>query len=403
MTGRAATSASRDVQRNAASEKDGTNQQADIARDRTSICVPALDEGRGAFSLFVEGDELYDEMVWAIERAETCVRLESYIFADDEVAARFAAVLARKARAGLDVFVHLDSFGSGFRKSRHLQTQLEGAGVRFRWFHRFRLRRPLQYRQRNHRKLLVVDDREAFLGGFNIERLNSRALYGETRQRDSHVRVGGELVPLAAALFDRLWHDRRQPVADAIPEDMAGVEALLVPSHSRRCQQRLACLHVGLIKNARQHVYLTSPYFGPGTIVETALRSAAARGVDVRLLVPRRSDPLVAGWATRAAFEPLLLAGVRIYEYLPRKLHAKTSAIDGEWAVVGSANLDHLSLFVNQELVLLARGRTLAEALRVQYQRDLEDAAEVILPQWRRRHWGARGLEAIGRAARRLQ
>lgn len=391
------------VRADSASEKRGTKQQAEIARDGAWMCIPALDEGRGAFRLFVEGDELYEEMVAAIERAESSVRLESYIFADDEVAARFNAALAKKARAGLDVFVHLDSFGSGFWGSRHLQSDLEGAGVRFRWFHPFRLRRPLQYRQRNHRKLLVVDEREAFLGGFNIERLNSRALHGETRQRDSHVRVGGELAPLAAALFDRLWHDRRQPVAEAIPKDMAGIEALLVPSYSRHCQQRLACLHVGLIKNARRHVYLTSPYFGPGTIVETALQSAAARGVDVRLLVPRRSDPLVAGWATRAAFEPLLLAGVRIYEYLPRKLHAKTSAIDGEWAVVGSANLDHLSLFVNQELVLLTRGRTLAEALRVQYQRDLEDAAEVTLPQWRRRRWGARGLEAIGRAARRLQ
>lgn len=110
----------------------------------------------------------------------------------------------------------------------------------------------------------------------------------------------------------------------------------------------------------------------------------------------------MAGWATRAAFEPLLSAGVRIYEYLPRKRHAKTSAIDGEWAVVGSANLGYLSLFVNQEIVMLARSRTLAEALRSQYQRDLEDAAEVTLPQWRRRGWGARGLETIGRAARRL-
>lgn len=228
-----------------ASEKDGTQPQNENAQHGAWICIPALNEGGGAFRLFVEGDELYEEMVAAIECAESSVRLESYIFADDEVAARFAAALAKKARAGLDVFVHLDSFGSGLRPRRLLQSELERAGVRFRWFHPFRLRQPLQYRQRNHRKLLVVDDREAFLGGFNIERLNSRALHGETRQRDSHVRVGGELAPLAAALFDQLWHDRRQPVAEAIPEDMVGIEALLVPSYSRHCQQRLACLYVG--------------------------------------------------------------------------------------------------------------------------------------------------------------
>ena len=383
-------------------ERQDPQRQAEIARDLALICLPSLREGRGAFHLFVEGDDLYDAMIAVIDRAEHHIRMESFIFAADEVGQRFASALGRKARAGLDVRLHLDSFGSAFRGFRDLQRELEGAGVRFQWFHPFRLSRPLQYRQRNHRKLLVVDEREAFLGGFNIRRLNSRALHGETRQRDSHVRVAGELAPLAAVLFDRLWHDHGQPRAEAIPEDMTGLEALLVPSYSHHCQQRLACLHAGLIENARRHVYLTSPYFGPGTIVEAALRAAAGRGVDVRLLVPRRGDPPAAGWATRAAYEPLLAAGVRIYEYLPRKLHAKTSVIDEEWAVVGSANLDYLSLFLNQELVLIARDRTLAEALRVQYQRDLECTAEVSLHQWHRRSWRSRGLELLGWVARRL-
>ncbi|WP_137390387.1 phospholipase D-like domain-containing protein [Rhodoligotrophos defluvii] len=383
-------------------ENGGAARQAEIARDRAWICLPELREGRGAFRLFVEGDDLYDAMVAAIGRAEQDIRMESFIFAADEVGRRFAAALAAKARSGLHVRLHLDAFGAGFPAFRDLQRELEGAGVRFRWFHPFRWRRPLQYLQRNHRKLLVVDGREAFLGGFNIRRLNSRELHGETRQRDSHVRVAGELAALAAALFDQLWQHERPPRAEAIPEDATRLEALLVPSYSRHCRQRLACLHAGLIENARRHVYLTSPYFGPGTIVEAALRAAARRGVDVRLLVPRRGDPPVAGWATRAAYEPLLAAGVRIYEYMPRKLHAKTSAIDEEWGVIGSANLDYLSLFVNQELVLLARDRSLAKALDAQYQRDLEYAAEVTLALWRRRRWHERGLEAFGRSVRWL-
>ena len=388
--------------RGRAPDRGDAARQTEIARDRAQICVPELREGRGAFRLFVEGDDLYDAMVTAIERAERSVRMESFIFAADEVGRRFAAALAARARVGLDVRLHLGSFGSGFRAFRGLQRELEGAGVRFRWFHPFRLRRPLEYLQRNHRKLLVVDGREAFLGGFNVRRLNSRALHGETRQRDTQVSVAGELAILAAALFDRLWHRQEQPRAEAIPEDARGVEALLVPSYSRHCRQRLACLHAGLIENARRHVYLTSPYFGPGTVVDAALQSAATRGVDVRLLVPRRGDPPAAGWATRAAYGPLLGAGGRIYEYLPRKLHAKTSVIDGEWSVVGSANLDYLSLFANQELVLMARDPTLADALHAQYRRDLGDAAEVAPSAWARRSWCERGLEALGRAARRL-
>jgi cardiolipin synthase A/B len=380
----------------------GADRRSEIQRDRAWICVPNLHEGRGTFRLFVEGDPLYDAMLTAIERAEQDIRLESYIFAADEVGRRFVAALVAKARSGLDVRVHLDSFGSGFRGFRSLQGQLETAGVQLRWFRPFRSYRPLQYFQRNHRKLLVVDGREAFLGGFNIRRLNSRTLHGDMRQRDTHVSVAGELATLAAASFDRLWNQERQPRPEAIPEDATGLEALLVPSYSRRCQHRLACLHAGLIANARRHVYLTSAYFSPGRMVDVALRATARRGVDVRLLVPRQGDPPAAGWATRAAYEQLLQVGVRIFEYGPRKLHAKTSVIDAQWSVVGSANLDYLSLFVNQELVLVARDRTLAEGLLMQYQHDLGESAEVLLAEWRRRGWRERALETVGRSVRRF-
>jgi cardiolipin synthase len=377
-------------------------QQAVTAKARAAICVPALREGRGAFRLFIEGDDLFDTMIAAIESAKQDVRMESYIFAADEIGKRFADALAAKARSGLDVRLHLDAFGAGQWTFHELQRDFERSGVRLRWFRPFRARHPLTYLQRNHRKLLVVDGVAAFLGGFNIGRLNSRRLHGETRQRDTHVHVAGTLAEMASGHFDRLWHDARQLPVNAIPDDAEGVEALLVPSYSRHCRYRLACLHAGLIQSARTHVYLTSPYFGPGTIVDRALQNAAERGVDVRLLVPRRSDPIVAGWATRAAYDPLLAAGVRIFEYLPRMLHAKTSIIDAAWSIVGSANLDYLSLFVNQELVLIAHDFALAEALYAQYKRDLDDAAEVTLPVWRRRSRFQRGLEGIGWAARRL-
>jgi len=292
-------------------------REAVIARERACICLPQLRDGRGTIRLFVEGDRLYDAMLAAIERAEQHISLESFILAADEVGRRFCAALASKARMGVTVRVHLDSFGSGFRSFRSLQSELERAGVLFRWFRPFHLLQPRSYFQRNHRKLLVVDSREAYLGGFNIRELNSRVLHGEMRQRDTHVRVRGELATLAEALFGRLWNRERQPPHQAIPEDATGVEALLVPSHSRRCQHRIACLYAGIIARSRQHVYVTSPYFSPGRMVESALCTAAGRGIDVRLLVPRRGDPPAAGWATRAAYEPLLAAGVRIFEYGP--------------------------------------------------------------------------------------
>ncbi len=377
-------------------------READIPSGRAQICVPSLREGRGTFRVFTEGDELYDAMVDAIAGAERDIGMESYIFAADEVGQRFAAALADKARAGLQVRLHLDAFGSGFTAFANIQRHLELAGAKFKWFHPFRPLHPLEYLQRNHRKLLVVDGREAFLGGFNLRRLNSRKLSGESRQRDTHVRVEGPLARVAFLLFDQLWNDATPIHPDAIPETPQGLEAILVPSYSRYCQQRLACLYTSLIERSQRRLALTSPYFAPGTLIETALRNAAARGVEVRLLVPRTGDPPVAGWATRAAYEPLLAAGVRVYEYVTRKLHAKASVVDGEWSVIGSANLDRLSLFVNQELVLIARDRDLAEALHVQHEEDIREAAQVMPSQWRLRGWRERGLELIGRTLRRL-
>ena len=376
-----------------------------LAEPQAAIGVPAPREDWEAFRLFVEGDTLYDAMVAAIEGATNHIRMESYIFAADEVGVRFAAALAERAGAGIDVRLQLDAFGAGQAGFRGLQRQLEGSGVRLRWFRPFSPRHPLRYLQRNHRKLLVVDGREAFLGGFNIRRQNSRRLHGEARQRDTHVRVAGPLAELAAGHFDRLWNAAREIPAEAIPDDAGavdGMDALLVPSYSRRCRFRLACLYAGLITAAARHVYLTSPYFGPETVVDDALRAAASRGVDVRLLVPRRSDPPVAGWATRAAYAPLLAAGVRVYEYLPRPLHAKTSSIDAAWSIIGSANLDYRSLFINQELMLIARDPVLSGELHAQFLRDLDDAAEVTALEWHRRGWRERGLEKVGWAARRL-
>lgn len=383
-------------------EEHPTTSELPVLRDRRCLCVPDLREGKGELRLFTEGDDLFDEMIATIGRARRAVRLESFIFQADEVGRAFVRALAARARAGADVRVYLDFQGAGFAAFHPLEREFEEAGVRFRWFHPWSWRRPTQYRRRNHRKLLVVDEDVAFIGGFNIRRENSRRLFGEGRQRDSHVEVRGELARLAALEFDRLWDDGRPLHPEAVPEEVEGLDALLVRSSSRRCQQRLACLHAGLIDRARRHVYLTTPYFCPATDVERALRDAARRGVDARLLIPRSGDPPIVGWATRSAYAALLEAGVRIFEYQPRKLHAKTSVIDGEWATVGSANLDYLSLFVNHELVLIARDRDLARALAEQYERDLSESVEVEAGAWRRRGLGERSLERIGHALRRL-
>jgi cardiolipin synthase len=279
------------------------------------------------------------------------------------------------------------------------------AGVQLKWYRPWSWRHPTHYFQRNHRKLLVIDERELFLGGFNIRRENSRALYGEGRQRDAHVSIRGELAREAAVFFDRMWDHPERFAAELVNEDVTELNAMLQPNLACLGWKGMACLYAGVIGGSIRSVYITTPYFCPGSIVEAAMRQAVRRGVDVRLLVPRNSDPPFVGWLTRSAYSSLMSAGVRIYEYLPLprgKLHAKTAVIDNEWCVIGSANLDHLSLFVNHELVLIARHPALGNALRDQYFRDLMDASEVQPSAWAKRGSTERLVEAIGWAARKF-
>jgi cardiolipin synthase len=346
-------------------------------------------------------------MIAAIEAAHRSVRLESFIFAADEVGWRFGKALSAKARAGVEVRCHLDARGAATGYAPDLYRDMVESGVRLKWYRPWSWRHPSRYFQRNHRKLLVIDELEVFLGGFNIRRENSRVLYGEGRQRDTHVAVRGQLARYAAILFDRTWDHPERPSdgLELIAGDLSEFDPQRVPNLACLIWKDIACFYGRLIGRSARHAYITTPYFCPGSMVHRAARQAARRGVDVRLLVPRDSDPPFVGWLTRSGYTSLTRDGVRVYEYLPPprgRLHAKTAVIDGEWCVIGSANLDRLSLFVNHELVLLARDRPLGDALRDQFFRDLADAAEVQPSVWAERGWAERGVEAIGWVARKL-
>ena len=346
-------------------------------------------------SLFTECDDLYDAMLAAVGAAQRSIRLETFIFAADEIGWRFARALAEKARAGVDVRFHFDARGAATGASSDLNQYLIEAGVKVKWYHLWSWWHPNRYFLRNYRKLLVIDEENLFVGGANICVENSRALSGERRQRDTHVSVKGELARQAAALFDHTWDD---------PEIRhKQMRATRTPLFAGLYHSRMASLHDLAIRRAGCCVYVTGPYFCPGSRVERALRQSAKRGVDVRLLVPRNSDPPFVGWMTRSAYSSLMNAGVRVYEYLPgRKLHAKSIALDREWCIVGSANLDHWSLIINHELVLVARDPKLGNELRDAFFRDLERSEEVQPAEWARRGLRQRFVETIGWTARKL-
>src|SRR5574337_1738893 len=191
-----------------------------------------------ALRLFIEGDELYAAMLAAIGKARHSVKLESYIFADDEIGRKFAAALSARAGAGVQLLVHIDAAGSLFWGSHRLHKNMTRAGVRVRWFHRWSWRHPSRYNRRNHRKLLVVDGHIGFLGGFNIHRENSRVVYGERRWRDTHVEVRGAAAHNLQIMFDAFWRGRRlrSPILRA-------PQATLITSRAHHGRQMLRALY----------------------------------------------------------------------------------------------------------------------------------------------------------------
>ena len=345
----------------------------------------------------MEGDGLYDAMLEAIAGARRRVCLETYIFAWDEVGQRFGAALMERARAGVHTHLLVDAFGSLGLLPRAAQAELARAGVRVRRFHRWQWRDPWRYNRRDHRKLLVVDGRTLFLGGFNIHRESSRTAYGPLRWRDTHLQMTGPAAAQAELLFDLFWRYRRG--RGAAIRRLGSL--LLLSNHNRRGRRALRRVINGLLAGARHRAWISTPYFVPDRRLQTRLLAAARRGVDVRLLVPGKSDVALARWAAHAAYARLLEGGVRIFEYQPRVLHAKTMVVDGRRCLLGTANLDYRSLRHNYEVNLRCSDQALAHALEGYFEADLAESLEVDSGAWSRRHGLHYVAETIGWLARR--
>lgn len=366
-----------------------------VIRDELALVHPA-DTGTAQEPVIVygEGDALYTSMLADIGQATDAIRLESYIFAGDEIGWRFAEALIKRAKAGVHVRVHMDAAGAFFEGTETLFRHLAKAGVNTRWFNRWRWRDPWHYNRRNHRKLLVVDEHCVYVGGFNIHRESSRILVGSQRWRDVHVRLVGRLIEPAITLFDGLWEGR----ATHMPPSWEGPYRL-VPNATRACRHVLYCEYMEALAAATHSVRIATPYFVPNRRFRAALAAAAGRGVEVRVLLPAESDQRLAQLASHALARPLARRGVQFFEYRPRMLHTKATLIDDCWAMVGSANADYRSFFVNKELNLVSRAAALCRQLNALLDEDFLDARALKLPPHSRA-----GLYAIAEAlAHRLR
>lgn len=318
--------------------------------------------------VYFDGDLFFDRFCAAIASARKSVDLETFIYRQDSLGDRVTELLLEALARGVKVRVVVDGFGSfGWRKA--YGRRLKARGAKCKVYH------PLpwsRWNRRTHRKILLVDERIAFIGGMNITAVHLPSVDGEDAWRDTAVRVEGTPVSEVVAAFEhhfrRFWRLRRR----------APGPHWVTLNHSWRARRLANRDLVRRIAAARTRVWLTNAYFIPLRAILRSLRFAAFMGADVRLLIPGKSNHFFLGWATSAFYPVLLSAGVRIFEYRGSFLHAKSALID-EHATVGSTNLNHRSFVHDLEVdVHLSMPKTRA-ALTRQFELDLTRSREITL------------------------
>ncbi len=339
--------------------------------------------GDGTVTTYTFGRDLYDDMLAAIDGAQRQILFETYIWKADATGERFKRALAAAAARGVEVYCVYDGFANlvvspvflRFPSSmKVLRYPVYSAGWRF-----FDLRRY----GRAHRKILVVDDDTGFVGGYNVG-----SAY-ETEWRDTHVRITGAAVWDLKRAFADFWNLNRRRILGHSERPLL-LETASTWEPKIRVQRNvprlwmfpIRSMYLEAINRASHNVWMTQAYFLPDQDFVDAMRDAALRGVDVRLLLPLKSNHIVADWISRGYFAQLLGAGVKILRYRDAMVHAKTATVDGTWSTVGTANIDRLSLQGNYEINVEVIDESLAKTLEEIFLVDESHCLALTQHEW---------------------
>ncbi|MEW6516864.1 MAG: cardiolipin synthase [candidate division FCPU426 bacterium] len=366
---------------------------------------------RNRVKIFHQGRDKFAALLKDLEQARRFIHLEYFIWRSDALTRQVHELLARKARAGVEVRILYDFLGS-WRFRRRDRRFLRRAGVKLYAFLNFLAPFKLHtLNNRNHRKVAVIDGRIGYTGGMN---LGQEYVDGGRRfpaWRDTHLRLEGEAASVLTAIFAVDWHNttgeelfqkRYFPAPDAgraLPYAPLQVTTSGPDSEWPSIKQ----LFFQLITSAEKRVYLQTPYFIPDPSVHMALKTAGLSGVDVRIMVAGLPDKRLPFWSAFTFFEELLKAGVRIYHYQHGFLHAKTLAVDSRLASAGTANFDIRSFHLNYELSNLLYDPRLARELEGQFLRDLRRCREFTLADYQRLGYARRLRNSLARLLAPLQ
>ncbi len=349
--------------------------------------------------LFIDGGAYFDSLIHDIEQAQHTVFLETYIFQRDTLGKKIIDALISAAKRGVSVRVMVDGAGTPWWSTQFARL-LEKAGATTKVFHPFpwqlwnwrrsRIKTSIltnwiyllfKINSRDHRKVCLIDGHIAYVGSMNISKCHLSRAMGGDNWRDTSLRITGiDLSDLYHA-FDSAWD--HQPITERLREVFRQVRRnpTIRSNHTRHRRRILYKNLLRKMSTCRHHIWITNAYFVPDNFLLKRLQEAARAGVDVRILLPRKSDVAIMPWASTAFYFNLLKAGVRIFEYLPGILHAKVLLLD-DWALIGSSNLNHRSLLHDLEVDILLSNPASIQSLEQQFLIDLDNSREISLERW---------------------
>lgn len=358
--------------------------------------------------VLINGENKFPEVLEALKNAKHHIHIEYYIYEEGEIGQAIENVLIQKVKEGVEVRFIYDDFGSRSIR-RKMVPRLRKAGVGAYPFHKIiflLLANRLNYR--NHRKIIVVDGKTAFVGGINVSDRYINKL-GETKNifwRDTHLRIDGPGVHYLQYLFLGDWNfcanDNLQPTAEFFPpvESFPVGEGQVVQIAASGPDSDLPTVLFSMIQAinmATDEILITTPYFIPGETMLNALIIAALGGVSVKLLVPGKSDSRLVNAAAKSYYDELLDAGVEIYLYNKGFVHAKTLVSDDKIAIVGTANMDFRSFDLNFEVNAMVYSEETANTLRKAFYEDIKDAEKIDPVAWQSRSKYKQLLEKVAR------
>ena len=362
----------------------------------------ALLTGQNKVHILNDGEETFSDIFKTLRKAKDHIHLEYYIIEDGELANELHTILIDRAKAGVEIRIIYDGVGS-WKLSQDYIDSLRKVGVKIHAF--LPVRFPIltnRINYRNHRKIIVIDGKTAFVGGLNFADRYKNGIPKIGIWRDTHLKIIGEAASSLQIVFLIDWYFVRQEVLldkKYRPYFKVKEHCLLqiVSSGADSDWASILQAYFSAITSAKQNVYISSPYFMPNGSLLMALKTAAMSGVDIKVLIPKKSDSTMTFYGTLSYIEELLEAGVKIYFYKKGFNHSKIMMVDGVISTVGTANMDIRSFEQNFEVNALVYDETITLELRARFLKDLEDSEEIDLLSWQMRSKSQKLKESLAR------